>query len=316
MLATNKTSERIPDSFAVIDVGSNSVRALGGRHVGEGIFQIEVDRSIQPRLGAQIDETGQIDPEAIDDVAGFVDSFLANNGPFEKVYCLGTAAAREANNTANLEQKLAAAGVQLQVISGEREAELTHGGALSVTGLKSAPSPASVVDVGGNSTEISTSSDGGVQVSSIPLGAVRLTQRCLKSDPVNPEDLAEAQRVAKEALQPHRSLLESSDTLVAAGGTAVSAGLLCDRWKVSPEDLQQLTAGLAAIPMSARRQLLSFDPGRAEIIVGGLTIFLQVVDVSPAKYMHISIGGLREGVLVEAGAREIDRSRVRVGSEQ
>ena len=105
------------------------------------------------------------------------------------VRVVGTAALRDARNQAEfLARASSILGTPVEVISGLEEARLVHLGVQSQwPHLKQR---LLVADIGGGSTELVLSDAGQIVESfSKPLGAVRLTEMFLKSDPADPREL-------------------------------------------------------------------------------------------------------------------------------
>ncbi len=293
--------------FAAIDVGSNTVRALAAELVSDGRLQVFADAFKMTALGRGLSQGGGMPSEAIAETADFVAGFLESCGRLDEVYCVGTAAAREAGNTAQLHEALEMrAGLELTVLSGAEEARLTFLGAISSVGNIRGQVPL-VADVGGRSTELAVGAGEEVRVASVILGARGITEEYLHSDPPGRGELMAARRAVNAALSEHDDLLAAADVYVAAGGTACSAGLLAGNiWDLSLRRLQQMRRELCIMPLRERRRALAFDPPRAEVICGGLVILELIAAASPARRMHISIGGIREGILLaNTGARKI-----------
>ncbi|HTU03900.1 MAG TPA: hypothetical protein VMG58_18845, partial [Candidatus Sulfotelmatobacter sp.] len=57
---------------------------------------------------------------------------------------------------------------------------------------------------------------------------------------------------------------------------------------------------LAALPLAERRHVAGVEPGRADVIVAGVTVCLRAVEIFGFEELTVSDGGLREGVLLDA----------------
>ena len=167
-----------------------------------------------------------------------------------------------------------------------------------------------MADSGGGSTEVAIDEPTGLRVISLGIGARSVTEDYLLSDPLTAPEVNTATGIVKRVLGAAAELFAAADVYVAAGGTACSAALLAgDRWELSLGEIGELRARLGAMSLSDRRAALSFDPPRAEVICGGLLILEELVARSPQRVIYISIGGLREGMLMaETGASAVPTS--------
>ncbi len=257
-------------------------------------------------LGRGLSATRRLQKDTIADTAEFVRDFLAQAGPFQEVFCAGTAATREAQTTGALAAALRRQGAKLQVLTGEEEARLSYLGALAVLELPTAVRPL-VADLGGRSIELALRRGNRLLGLSLPLGARALTEACLLQEIPSRSEIAAARRDAHAALAAANRLLEQAGLVVATGGTAFAAALLTGPcWRLSADALQRLRRRLCRLPLPERREAMSFDPERAEIICGGLIALEVLAERAPGRRLTLSPGGLREGLLLDrTGARRV-----------
>src|ERR1019366_7530693 len=173
-----------PVRRAVIDVGTNSVKLLVADVAGREIRPIR-EQSQQTRLGHGFYETHRLKADAIAATSAAVAGFaaMAREAQAVSICVLATSAAREAVNreelTAAIEQ---AAGLKVEVISGEQEAELGFQGVTSDSQLRAAP--LLLMDVGGGSAQFIFGRGGHMHFChSFSLGSVRLLETFPCSDP-------------------------------------------------------------------------------------------------------------------------------------
>ena len=290
-----------PDVVAAVDCGTNSTRLLVARRGPAGLETLERHMTIT-RLGSGVDRTGRLDPEAIartaDTLARYRD-VIAAHGIEPSSATVRAAATSAARDAANRDEFFAAAtealGVTPELLSGTEEAALSFAGATA--DLDPALGPFLVVDIGGGSTEFvlgSVGSGGAPEVSgslSVDLGCVRVTERYLHADPPLPEELSSALSVVQLHLDDvAREVPGAADarTLVGLAGTvsataAVELGLAdYDRdaihhfvlTKVAVEDVFRT---LATEALADRRHNPGLEPQRADVIVGGLCVFVGVM---------------------------------------
>lgn len=304
---TPETRPRVLRRVAALDVGSNTVRALAARLLPDRTLVAFHAAGRMTALGRGLSETGRMDSTAIAETSDFVASFLQECGRLRSVYCVGTAAARDASNSCELQTALRdRAGVELEVISPSTEGRLSFVGAIAVVGDPSGSTPV-VADVGGRSTELVMREGCCLRATSVSVGARSLTEAYLASDPPARVELMAARRSAKSALAEAITMLEAADALVAVGGTAQAVALLAGScWHMSLSGLQKLRRELCKLPLRERRRAMAFDPPRAEIMCAGMIVLEVLAQHAPERRLHISPGGVREGLLItRTGAREM-----------
>ena len=281
------------------DVGSNTVRGMAARMREDGALVVTGEDFRTTALGRGLTGSRRMERPGIEATADFVAGFLARYGPADEVWCVGTAASRDADNADELRRALAErAGVQLEVISPDTEAELSYLGAIAAACHPPGPHPA-VADIGGRSTELVATEAGLVRSVSLPIGARSITELHLPSECPGAGEIAAARAAADRALQAGADIVAGAGTVIAVGGTACSAALLADcTWCMSRSQLTGMRERLCAMTARQRRAVMAFDPERAEIICGGLVILEALAAAAPGSELHISPGGVREGLLM------------------
>lgn len=291
------TAERVepfhperPGRFAVIDQGTNSIRLLVVEPDGDGGLR-ELSRDmVITRLGQDVDRTGRIAPDALERTVAVLATYCRRARALhaERIRVAATSAVRDAANREELEQAvLEHAGTELEVLPGEREAELSFLGA--VRGLD-APAPFLVLDIGGGSTELVLGTERPEAEVSLRLGSVRLTERFVRRDPPSTEEL-EAMRFAVEDLLEDAEgqvPVRDAGTLVAVAGTsttiqAIALGLdrydpeAIHRTRLALADAERVLVELAAMTTPERSALPVMAPGRGDVIVAGGVILVAAM---------------------------------------
>jgi exopolyphosphatase/guanosine-5'-triphosphate,3'-diphosphate pyrophosphatase len=243
------------------------------------------------RLGQGVDATGQFAPDAIartrTALADYA-SLLRVHG-VERVRMVATSAARDVTNRdvffAMTAEVLGAVvpGSVAEVITGEQEAELSFRGAVGE--LDSAAAPFVVVDLGGGSTEIVLGGDRVVASYSADIGCVRLTERCLRSDPPTPTEVQAARQVVRERLEVALGVVpvEGARSWVGVAGTMTTLSALAHNMatydsaaihlsRVTGSDLLAVCERLIGMTRSQRAALGPMHPGRADVIGGGAIV--------------------------------------------
>jgi exopolyphosphatase/guanosine-5'-triphosphate,3'-diphosphate pyrophosphatase len=216
----------------------------------------------------------------------------------ERVLAIGTSAVRDAENgEAFLGEIEWSYGFVTRLVTGDEEAELTLRGVATGRRLDEGTL---VLDVGGGSTELTTTSER----TSIDVGSVRLTERHLRSDPPAPGAMAAAAREVRELLPQ----LEPTSVVGVAGTITTLAALELggyDPERVHGFHLSRAAAErqlerLASLSLAERRELPGLEPERAPVIVGGALIVCNVLDRYGLQGIEVSERDLLHGTALEA----------------
>ena len=305
--------------YAAIDIGTNTVLLLVAERRA-GRFEPLAGRADITRLGRGVDRTGRLDPNAIRETVEVLGRYAAEARALEAraVACVATSAAREAVNGRDFfEAARAAAGLDPEVVSGEEEARLVWVSAYGDFGEEGRP--LAVLDVGGGSTEFIWG-DGPAPRGSVSLqmGAVRLTERVVETDPIGEAGLARLQRSAREELAPLSGLAEPQpQLLVAVAGTVTTLAAVRralprnQREKghgstLSLEELEELFERLGALTVAERARLPGMEPKRADVIVAGCALLVEAMRHTGFERLTVSDRGVRWGLLYDrfgGGAR-------------
>jgi len=316
--------------YAAVDIGSNSVRMMAAE-IGHGETAILAQDRQVTRLGESVFRSGQIGKEALDFLCATLARMSAAYSRMEisGVRAVATSAVRDAGNQAEFLQRTSQAlGTNVEIISGPEEARLIH---LGVEARWPRPKERTlIVDVGGGSAELIISENGQlIDAVSKPLGAVRLTELFLKSDPPKPEELGRLEGYLQEKLyqfqQQHAG--EKFDRAVATSATA--AALVCavnqiprskrdeaDRLRASTTQIRDLFTKLAASDVSSRQKLVGIGPRRAEIVIAGAAVFVHVLEAFGHRSLHYCAAGVRDGIIADLAARGVGRELSQLSTEQ
>jgi exopolyphosphatase / guanosine-5'-triphosphate,3'-diphosphate pyrophosphatase len=303
---------------AVIDVGTNSVKLLVADVTGTGVSPV-FETSRQTRLGQGFYTTHRIQAEPILKTAAAVADFAAKARECQavSVRVLATSAAREALNADELTAAIEnASGLRVEIISGEREANLGFCGV--ATDGRLAEMPLMLLDVGGGSTEFILGRGANIDYSaSFQLGTVRLLEQLPVSDPPLPAQLANCRRRVREFLQQEvqprvdsARIARQGWEMVAIGGTASILGCMeaelttFDRDRLestllSLDRLRWYTTHLWGLPIARRREVIGLPSKRADVILTGVVIYEAVMEQFAFGEMRISTRGLRFAALLE-----------------
>jgi exopolyphosphatase/guanosine-5'-triphosphate,3'-diphosphate pyrophosphatase len=297
--------------YAVIDVGTNSVKFNLSERSADGAWQTVADRAAVTRLGDGLDEEGRLRKDAIDRTADAIVEMAAeaSRAGVLAVEAAGTAGLRLAPNAADLVDVVRRrCGVEIEVISGEEEARLAYLAATSA--LPVAHGSLTVFDTGGGSSQFTFGRDANVHEQfSVPVGAVRYTERYGLAGAVG-EDVVEQ---ALSALDEDLAALDgrpAPDALIGLGGALTNmAAVKHELATYDPDVVQGTVLDRAEIDRQLelyrnrsseeRGEIVGLQPGRAEVILAGACIVRTVLAKLGVDSLTVSDRGLRHGLLVD-----------------
>jgi exopolyphosphatase/guanosine-5'-triphosphate,3'-diphosphate pyrophosphatase len=307
--------------LAGIDIGTNTLRLVVAETGPDSFHELYADRKIT-RLGQGLDLNGLLTSEAQDRALKALGAFAEKIRLHAALHtaALGTSALRNASNSsAFIHAVKKKTGLDVTVISGEEEARLILlGVAHSFTGVgrqkKINPLTASLlIDIGGGSTELITTRPGETPVSvSLPLGAVYLTERCIKHDPPTAEEVALLRRLVREKLDRHAAMVQPDPAgmLIGTAGTittlaAIDQGLSeydparINRFALTGGSIDTIIGTLSVSSLEERRSIRGIEPGREDIILAGAVILQELMRRFGYTAMLVSDWGLREGIVLD-----------------
>ncbi len=303
---------------AVIDIGTNSVKLLVAE-VQSGCVDPLFEGSEQTRLGAGFYETHLLSQGAIQKTAEAVRAFAKNAERFSPVslQVVATSAARDAINQGDLAQAiLREAGLPLEVISGEHEADWSFSGVASQAELTG--ESLLVMDIGGGSTEVIVGDHGQKRAGrSFQVGTVRLLDKLSPSDPPTDtereECLASLRTFFAGKVEPflRKHLHGVPPVFVSSGGTASILGRM--KWKLKHYDRAKIegtvlsgaelageTRRLWSLPLAERKLIPGLPGSRADVILMGAAILEAAAEALGFSEVRVSARGLRHGALLHA----------------
>ncbi len=306
--------------YAAIDIGTVTCRLLVADVSASGDIDELRRETIICNLGVGVDKTGLLAPESIERVGQAIEGFVAilrelqpeGEDPIP-VRAVATSASRDAKNASDFKDRLAKAGLVLDIIPGEREAALSFAGASSAF----AGERVVVLDVGGGSTEIIAGLAGGEpeRAHSFNVGCRRVTERSFHEDPPSAANLDDARAWVDSELGAYLGELRDAGQLdariVAVAGTATSVvsmreemevydGSRVHKAVVTRADLDALLERLSHMTTEQRRNIVGLDPGRAPVIVAGLVILERIMTLADAEQFTVSECDILHGILLDA----------------
>ncbi|MEO8736734.1 MAG: Ppx/GppA phosphatase family protein [Edaphobacter sp.] len=307
-------------TFAAVDIGSNSCRLkIASVHMHR-LKTLHEDREVT-RLGESVFQMGVISPEAMAGTIRALKRFYkaVQLHAADKIRVVATSAMRDARNAdAFTEWVKSATGWDVEVISGLEEGRLIHLGV--VTHEVGARGKCLLIDLGGGSCEVTVSDGARIKsMVSMPLGAVRLQQEFLRTDPPGKEDVArlkqfidrELKRGEKKLGLPRVGLvIATSGTAAALAEASVAMAKKLPAKKSAPKrfvrlkpkealtpDVRKLTDKLLKMNNAQRAGVPGIGPRRSEIIAGGALVYACLLERLGLKGFRYSPLGLRDGIL-------------------
>ena len=280
---------------AAIDCGTNSIRLLIADRVDGRLHDVHREMRIV-RLGQGVDATGEFAPDALERTRLALLDYaeLLQRHNVTKVRMVATSATRDAANRDDFFTMTAeilgavVPGAIAEVITGSEEAALSFAGAVGE--LDAAAGPFVVVDLGGGSTEVVLGDSAGVVASySADIGCVRMTERCLHSDPPTAAEVADAREVVRERLGEALQVVpvERARTWVGLAGTFTTLSALAHRMptydseaihlsRVGLPELLEVCEELIVMPRAQRAALGPMHEGRVDVIGGGAIVVQEL----------------------------------------
>ena len=298
--------------LAVIDIGSNSGRMLIARSPTGEHVEVLAEERVPLRLARELRDSDEIGTEAIERTIGAVADFLtlAEAAGVARTLAVATAAVREASNAQKLIDRIRKeTGLEVEIVDGDREASLAFLGAVHSLPVENGV----LVDVGGGSIEVARFRDRKFDRAwTMPLGALRLSDRYITSDPPARGD---RRRLVDHVVDTLREVaiprLGEDERMVGTGGTVRTLAKMDRRERNYPiprlhgylierARVDELTELVASRPITKRATLSGLSSDRADSIVGGALTLQTIMETLAAAELTVSGRGLREGIALAA----------------
>ncbi|MGY1723099.1 Ppx/GppA phosphatase family protein [Blastococcus sp. SYSU DS0533] len=305
---------------AAIDCGTNSIRLLVADVPPHGGHTDLLRRMEVVRLGQGVDATGRLAPEAIERTRVVLAEYASQARELgaTEVRMVATSATRDAANRADFEDMVRTTlGRGADVVTGREEAELSFLGATgsvaaaaAAHGLRPAPAPWLVVDIGGGSTEFVLGDDEGVIAArSVDIGCVRLTERHLHDDPPTAEQIARTERDIRAALArvTEEVPVGKAASLVGLAGSVTTVAALAlglpaydsvaiHGSRIPVADVRRVSGHLLAATRARRAAEPVMHPGRVDVIGAGALILRVLMDEFGLAEVSVSEHDILDGI--------------------
>jgi exopolyphosphatase/guanosine-5'-triphosphate,3'-diphosphate pyrophosphatase len=301
----------VSDRYAAIDCGTNALRLLIADVVGGSVHDV-VREMRTVRLGEGVDATGRFSAAALERTFDACDEYaqLLSEHSVRKVRFVATSAARDVDNHDDfIEGVYSRLGVTPEVISGHEEAALSFHGAIG--SLDEIRMPALVADIGGGSTEFVVGDRDGIRGSvSTPIGCVRMTERCLHSDPPTRAEIDAACAHIRASLRevPGSVPVRDAAQFIGVAGTVTTVVAMAldlpaydaraiHGATITRAQVERVTDALLAMGHAQRRALPFMHPGRVDVIGGGALVLRESMAVLGLETVTASESDLLDGIV-------------------
>ena len=294
---------------AVIDLGSNSFRLVVYDWERGGPWTLSDEIREAVRISAGMGDEGVLLPEAVERAVAASEvfaSFCRASG-IEDVVATGTSAIRDAHNRDEVvEQIEQRSGLDVRVLSGAEEAYYGYLAAVNSTTLDGG----FVIDMGGGSIQLCRVTDRRLrEAESMPLGAVRVSERFLPGEGVTPKQMKGLRKHVSEQVA-RLGWWKSGTRLVGIGGSIRNLATAAQKMAGYPDSgvqgfvmsadmLGELIEELAGRPASKRGKVPGIKPDRGDVILGAALVLSETMRLGDIETVEVTEAGLREGIFFE-----------------
>ena len=314
--------------LASIDVGTNSVRLLITEYKNNKFMAVKRCMQIT-RIGENLEKTGKISADSARRTLEVLSRFnhLIKKENVKRIRAVGTDALRQASNSdwflSDIYKKL---GINIEIISGEEEAKLSLYGVireLDINLIRSAISEDSkdsinknknilVIDIGGGSTEFILSTLEGqiISIESLNIGCVNLTEKFIGPDKPELDKLHNMEIFIRNKIKDVIEKIKENKFLFIIGlaGTVTTIAAIdlklvkYNRDKIhyhilSLKTINQIYANLCDLDLEERKDVVGLEPERADIIIGGISILLEIMRSLGEEKIIVSENDILDGII-------------------
>lgn len=292
--------------IAAIDVGTNSCRLLVVDYI-QGELQ-EIKRGlITSRLGEGVDKNKLLKKDSIERTLAAITDFIKETEKLgvKELRIIGTSALRDVKNSEKLVDVLyKRTGKKISIVSGLEEANLI------ATGISLNLKNYLIIDIGGGSTEFIWSKNKDLQLISLDIGAVRMTERYVSNPslPLKESQVLTIKEVIKEKLAKELKQKIRGTEAIGVGGTittlaAMALGLKeynrqkIEQCQLETDTIIKLLEKLRKKDLKARKKIPGLQPERADIIIAGTIILQSIIEYLNLGQLLVSEQGILEGII-------------------
>ena len=298
--------------LAAIDVGTNSLRLVVAEVEPDGSYRVLDEEQEMTRLGRGLFKSGRLAHAPMERSLEALGKMKAIAEGFEvaELRAVATSAVREASNgRAFLREVWRRHRLKVEVISGDEEAQLAFQSVNRHFSLEGRS--AAIVDIGGGSIEVILVAGGVIdQVHSLPLGAVRMTEKHIRSDPLKRKHWKALKRDIDATIDDVIGEPPfTAEVMIGSGGTFSNLGQMMryaregqpgslTGYALTRAEVIHMLDRLRETPLGARRQIPGLNPKRADILVAGVAAVARLCRHLGTQRLEINDRGIRDGVLL------------------
>ena len=300
--------------IGTIDIGTNSMRLLIGEYKNNKIENRKKYINTT-RIGQGVDQEGYITEEAMERnlkaLKEFVDICKENN--CEKVYCMGTSALRDSKNGDHFVKRAKnLTNIDVKIICGEEESNLGFMGVLEGAGGDKSED-IFVLDIGGGSTEFIVGNEDGIKFcKSENVGALRMTEKFITTDPINEDEFNQMGDFIEKTISNTLDKIKHMNIskLVGIGGTITSLSAMNQQLEVysmekvhnsvvTKKELEKILQNLKKMTLNDKKTIKGLQPKRADIITSGVKILNIIMEKLEFEEIMISEYDNLEGLMCQ-----------------
>lgn len=296
---------------AAIDIGSNAVRLLIAEVEGRKITEIYYRKRHITKLAEVLNSQGILSDGAIERTMEALKDFVVTINAFNvhRAHAVATSAVREATNSQVLIDQAQELGLKIEIIDGDTEAGLIYDGVTA--GIDTQGKKVLMFDIGGGSTEfIYSDPEKGRAGISVPMGVVKMAEMYSFKEPVDTEDM-DRMRIPLFSVmdQVIRTLECEPEILIGSAGTPTTLAAMdmemteydqekVNGYTISIEKIKEHYDKLCAMSAEERINVAGMEKGREEVIIPGIVITGELMNMVGIYDLQVSDYGLREGLAI------------------
>jgi len=302
-----------------IDIGTNTILLLIADVAEDGSLHVVHDEQVVARVGRGVDKTGAIEWDAFTRSERFLRRYLdaIRDADADVVRATGTSALRDARNGDDyIDYMYQQIGLEIEILTGDEEALWTYGGAISA--FTDRTGRYAVLDIGGGSTELTLGRGFHIlERKSVDIGCVRLTEKFLHHTPPTADEIAVLLVHVDDAIEYLPSFNPTDTTFVGVAGTVTTLSAVeLELEEYNRENIanfvltkEMITRRFEQFRRMSREDIISelrVDPGRADIILVGITILKRLMEIRDLPGIIVSERGLRYGIAIREWERRLE----------
>ena len=303
---------------STIDIGTNTILMLIAEYEN-GTIKTILDIQRVPRLGKGVDANRNILPESVNKAIDILEEYrdISEKHNSEKITATATSFIRDSHNRDEFIAGIKSqTGIEIEILSGSDEAKWTFAGGVYDklgTGVR-----LTTIDIGGGSTEITTSSSPVRSINellqlrlsgkSMNIGSVRINEKFLSHHPPAFDDIMNAENFINEHLKEIDFDISGTE-LIGVAGTVTTLGAIVlglDKFEASKVDglnisinvIDNVLNRLIPMPIEELYGMGDYMTGRADIVIPGILILKCFMRKFGFENVKVSTKGLRYGVFL------------------